>query len=266
MRKQLIISDLDGTLLDSSQKISMKNQNAIYDFKRKGGLFTFATGRIEPAVKPYVEQLKINLPVILYNGAKIVCPVTQKVLYERSFQIHFNFYEKLIELADEQVSVLFYQNSGIYTDVKNLVTEAYERKESVRVQTRNGIYEERVNKILIIANRKKLKQYESFILASPLDCTIVYSENNYLEILPKGVSKGVAVNKLKRIMNDPFIQIICIGDNLNDYTMMKVADKGIAVENAHPVLKEAAAEVTVNHENSAIAKVISTLTREHNVQ
>ncbi|UCZ52816.1 HAD family hydrolase [Bacillus shivajii] len=262
MNNKLIITDLDGTLLDPNQKISPENKKAIERFKGDGGLFTFATGRMEHAVKDFVEQLNVDIPLILYNGAKIYCPISNKILYEREYDLNMSFWEKLIELSDDQVSLLFYQNGGIYTHEKNAVTEAYEKKDSVHVKVRDDVYNEPVTKILIIAEGKKLEQYEKFVQGSPFDFTLVYSESNYLEILPKGVSKGEAVKELKKILNRPSIEAICIGDNLNDYTMVKTADKGIAVGNAHPELKDVASEITVHHEEHAIAKVISDLVDE----
>lgn len=262
MKNKLIITDLDGTLLDHNQLISPENRKAIQRFKEDGGLFTFATGRMERAVKAFVEQVKVDIPLILYNGAKIYCPLTKRVLFERYYELSISFYKKLIEFSDDQVGLLFYQNGDIYTYEKNAVTESYEKKDSVHVKVRNDVYNAPINKTLIIAERSKLEQYEKFVKESPFAFSLVYSESNYLEILPNGVSKGKAVKELKKLLNRPSIETICIGDNLNDYMMVKTADKGIAVENAHPDLKEVASEVTVHHENHAIAKVISDLSSE----
>jgi HAD superfamily hydrolase (TIGR01484 family) len=67
----LIVSDLDGTLINSKQEISKLNSNAIASFVEEGGLFAVATGRTELNVQPYIKHLKINCPSILYNGAVI---------------------------------------------------------------------------------------------------------------------------------------------------------------------------------------------------
>ena len=63
--------DLDDTMLDSQKQISPGNQRAIADFSSKGGKFVIATGRAVPATEPYVKQLDIAYPCVLYNGAAI---------------------------------------------------------------------------------------------------------------------------------------------------------------------------------------------------
>ncbi|MGE5677222.1 MAG: HAD family hydrolase, partial [Pseudomonadota bacterium] len=63
----LIASDLDGTLIDSSQSISENNIAAITEFTKQGGFFAVATGRTEITALPYMKLLPINCPCILYN-------------------------------------------------------------------------------------------------------------------------------------------------------------------------------------------------------
>ena len=66
-----IVSDMDGTLLNSRGKLSEENVQAIGEFIKEGGCFTVATGRMLPSVERFIKRLQVNLPVILYNGTKI---------------------------------------------------------------------------------------------------------------------------------------------------------------------------------------------------
>ena len=67
----LFVSDMDGTLLNSSHEVSRENAEAIGYFTGAGGLFTVATGRMPGAVIPFTRQITINAPIISYNGALI---------------------------------------------------------------------------------------------------------------------------------------------------------------------------------------------------
>ena len=67
----IIVSDMDGTLLNSKGKLSDENINAIKYFVNNGGKFTLATGRMLPSVKRHVNKINVNLPVIIYNGVKV---------------------------------------------------------------------------------------------------------------------------------------------------------------------------------------------------
>lgn len=67
----MLVSDMDDTLFDSRKHISDRNLNAIWEFQKKGGLFTVATGRSVIGLRPYQQMINIQMPVILYNGSCI---------------------------------------------------------------------------------------------------------------------------------------------------------------------------------------------------
>ncbi len=67
----MLVTDMDGTLLDGKSRISEGNRRAIKRFIAGGGLFTVATGRMFKAVEPYLPALPMNVPAIVYNGAAI---------------------------------------------------------------------------------------------------------------------------------------------------------------------------------------------------
>src|SRR5699024_10519909 len=74
----LLVSDLDGTLLNSSQNISLDNKKAIARFHAEGGKFTIATARMKEAAFPYAKELNVNIPIILYNGAVVYDHINNK--------------------------------------------------------------------------------------------------------------------------------------------------------------------------------------------
>ena len=76
----LLVSDMDGTLLNSNGRLSKENIAAIEYFVDNGGKFTLATGRMLPSVKRHIEKIKVNLPVIMYNGTKVYDYNTNEVI------------------------------------------------------------------------------------------------------------------------------------------------------------------------------------------
>ncbi|MEI8201182.1 MAG: HAD hydrolase family protein [Eubacteriales bacterium] len=71
IRKKILLSDLDGTLLDSSSKVSVENQQAIKTFIAQGGHFGIATGRSQLNAVAFLDHVEINTPSILYNGCAL---------------------------------------------------------------------------------------------------------------------------------------------------------------------------------------------------
>ena len=57
----LLVSDMDGTLLNSKGKLSEENKRAIEYFVDNGGQFTLATGRMLPSIKRHIHKVKVTL-------------------------------------------------------------------------------------------------------------------------------------------------------------------------------------------------------------
>lgn len=77
----MLLSDLDGTLLRQDKTISAEDLLAIQRLRQAGGKVALATGRTIQSARPYWTQLQIDCPIILYNGAAIYDPVSQKLCY-----------------------------------------------------------------------------------------------------------------------------------------------------------------------------------------
>jgi hypothetical protein len=88
------------------------------------------------------------------------------------------------------------------------------------------------------------------------DWAVPQSWSGLVEVMPKGVNKGIALDQVCRHLEISLEDTVAVGDQENDSAMIQAAGLGIAVANAHEGLKEIADAVTVSHRESAIAKVI----------
>ena len=77
----LVVSDLDGTLLQAGYGIPKNNIEAVERFVAKGGRFTVCTGRSKESVRRYIDWLPLTAPAVLNNGALIYDFNKEKVLY-----------------------------------------------------------------------------------------------------------------------------------------------------------------------------------------
>jgi Cof subfamily protein (haloacid dehalogenase superfamily) len=259
LNNTLLVSDLDGTLLDSKQRISKENLEAIKEFQDKGGLFTIATGRMEQSVQPFIELLKIDIPIILYNGAVVYDPISKTIIKQKTLNNFSSILKAFTNLAKEyELGILLYQKGKVFTVEKNEVIKEYERKDKVNCNlVTNNIFHNPITKILLISSVEKvLDKCEVIVKESKIPCETVYSESNYLEILPLGVSKGSALYDLLDYLQRDDLQIVCVGDNLNDESMLKIATRAFVVDNCHDSLKGGGYESTVHHEHHAIADIV----------
>ncbi|MBC2582087.1 HAD family hydrolase [Clostridium sp. DJ247] len=261
MSIKMIVSDLDGTLFNSYKEhyeVSSKLIEEIHEFEKKGKIFTIATGRPKETSLDVIKKLGINAPYIVYNGAEIIDKSGNKI-YSDTFSLKkwVPFLEKLQRIG---ASVIFSYDGQVFCLRHTAEISAYEKKELIKCQVVDTILlnsELAVNKILIIGDVEKYKEYWNEldkILKS--EFRYVISEDDYMEILTKGVSKGSALKKLKKYLGIKDEEVVTIGNHMNDKELIEEAHIGVAVANAVEGLKSIADFVTVGEYEEGVIEVV----------
>ena len=80
----LIALDLDGTVLcpKSAKPITSRLRKIIRSLHQSGLPVTFVTGRTEDHAAPIARDLGLDVPLVTYNGARVFCPVEEKILHQ----------------------------------------------------------------------------------------------------------------------------------------------------------------------------------------
>lgn len=256
----ILLSDMDGTLLNSEGVVSDENKKAICQFVQNGGHFGIATGRSQNNFLSVLKGVPINEACILYNGGGL-------------YHLESKQFLELSELPKERLKVLLnncleeypkvmiqiYKKDACYivSDKKYANEEIVKKHQPCKFCSLQELWEDSWIKILFYGEFEQLKELEKKIKQSDLihNVCCVFSDKIFMEILPYGTSKGSMLKKLKDYRGKDY-RIYAVGDYNNDLEMLREADIGIAVENALPELKKEADWITVNHNDSAIAKVI----------
>jgi len=253
MKDKLIVTDLDGTLLNATHEVSDFNYYWIKKFQENNGLFTFATGRMNESVMQFITLLHIDFPVITYNGAQIYCPRENKVIYNKRLTTSEEFIDFMQESMSFAEIAVFY-NEQVFTMNKGRLVQEMEQKERIQTQpiTIKQIPKE-VTKIIFMSNdTSKLTIIEQGVSKQFSNSEFIYSEPNYLEILPKETSKGNALKEIKRRYPLQDLYTVSFGNNLNDISLLDEADIGIAVKNSNPELFNIADHVSNYTNNESI--------------
>lgn len=161
---KLLVCDMDGTLLNSSSKISEGNIKAIERFVAGGGLFTVATGRMEKSVLPYLDVLPVNVPAIVYNGAAIYDFKAGRILWQADLdRAVAGAVRDTIERFPE-IGVQVYHGGRSYFVRENKYTEAHRIREHFEpVRTDLDGVPAPWFKIIIAWDPPKLKDVEDFL-------------------------------------------------------------------------------------------------------
>lgn len=257
--KTFLITDLDGTLLPESKILIENNLKAIEKFRKAGGKFSIATGRIIQTAKTYFEQLKIDVPIILCNGGMIYDPVEKKILKTHTIDNKVRQYIK--EIIEE------FPQTGVEIDIDNKVYVVRMNEHERHHISFTGIsYEEKDiddlpddwGKVLFSLDNSEMSKLTSFIESRNYsDICFVTSGPHFCEILPSNCSKGTALKEIIETLGYNDYTVFAVGDYDNDIEMIQYADVGYAPANALNKVKEIADSVTsVNCEDGVIAEII----------
>ena len=259
----LICTDLDGTLLRNDKSISRENLEAIEYFKSEGGLFTFITGRMPFFVGKIVDTIRPNAPIGCINGGGVYDFSCRR--YLRLLTLRRDVTE-LIEAVDSSV-----EGIGIQVNTPERIYFARENSAMVHFREATGMpnlvkdyrdVDEPFAKIVFGDEREEaILKTRDVLLSHPRakEFGFIRSERTLFEILPKGISKGTALESLAEVCGVEMKNTVALGDYDNDIGMLRTAGLGVAVSNATDGAKAAADRITVSNEEHAIAKIISEL-------
>ncbi len=265
INKKLIVSDFDGTLLNSSHTISEKVKKAINEYVANGGIFAVCTGRMLKSILPRVRELGLKGLVVAYQGSVIADIETGSIIKKNS--IMPNDAARVCKFAENYgYTSNTYSNEVLYTSIpsgdKRL--DVYESVTGIKavntpVPMSEFVKEHNLacHKITFLVYPEKRECLFGLLknrFGGEFDVTC--SSSALVEISPKEDNKGVALKYIAEHYGIALSSTVAVGDNLNDLSMIKVASIGVAVGNAVDALKSEADYVAVSNDEDAVAEII----------
>ena len=254
---------MDDTLLRSDLTISDRTIETIKKAREQGVYFTFATGRMPRAVRPYAEKLGINVPVITYSGALVQEALTGEVLYHKV--VPTDTASDIISwFLDQGIHAHVYLKDQIYVHEMNDYTREYIKVIKAPIEVSNLLEllskeEEGVEKIIFFESEDKLRDIGKVLLDRYKGkIHLTKSKPRFLEIINPNVNKGVALKALAERIGVKREEIMAFGDNINDLEMIEYAGLGVAIGNACQELKDLADVITSSNQDDGVAKAIET--------
>ena len=257
MPKYLVACDLDNTLLTSKKKISKKSIKYIKKFVNAGNYFVLCTGRpLAGALEIWqtLSKNKIHMPIITSNGGAIYFPpqYNRETIYNT---INFNSFrafsvrvQHLLVCAEARI------DNRVYIENSDLIP-IWLKHFSLDTIINEGKFSSVIREAPILANLwVKEESLEEFVnITKDYEDEMYFRnwglfENGYsFEVLHKNVSKGIAMNFLADMFDCDFT--IAFGDQLNDISMLEVANYGVAMVNARNEVKLKARYITRKDNN-----------------
>lgn len=253
----LLVSDMDGTLLNSKGKLSEENRLAIEYFVENGGKFTLATGRMVPSVKRFIDKINVNLPAILYNGTKIYDYFEEKTVSEAFLEEERKHIIKKVKELNPTFGIEIYSDETVYIYQECKYTERFSKLGyDVIYKVDESIWEKKWTKVLIIGEELEMDTLESEFNNIYDDGAIIRSGAKYVEIVPNNTSKGQALKELILAHKLDNYIVVSVGDNMNDLELIQEANYGFGVKNGNERLLKVAKYMAPSNDEHAIQYIV----------
>lgn len=257
---KLIVSDIDGTLVNSKKEIPDSFWRIFNLIKEKNIRFCAASGRQMQSLEQLFEPIASEIGFVSDNGA--LAKFKGQELYEIPLEI--NEIKPILEVCEQIKNigtvVCGKKKAYIKTDSDSIFEEILRHYPSYQRVTNFSAINDTIFKISICDEKTpKLNSYPQLKSFSK-DFNVVISGNFWLDVTNQKVNKGLALSELQKLWNITPEQTLVFGDQMNDIEMMQTAKFSYAMKNAEPEVKRIASFVTdYDNDNEGVMRKIEEL-------
>jgi Cof subfamily protein (haloacid dehalogenase superfamily) len=239
---RLVAIDLDGTLLNDSKQVSDQTVEALRCLPALGVRTVIASARPPRSVRHIYAKLGLDTWTINYNGALIWDEQARRVVYHQPMGCEV--VRQIIDRARDlfpQVLVGCEILDRWFTDrdEQTYTTETGRLFRPDGVLPLDEFCNQPITKLLLLGDPVLLRQCEPVFYDYP-QVSAVRADPELIQVMDRRASKAAALRLVAGHYRVPMEQVMAIGDAANDVAMLEVAGVGIAMDNAHPRVKEVA--------------------------
>lgn len=278
---KLVVSDMDGTLLNKQSQISDKNLNAILSLKQNNIEFAIASGRDYQGVCSLLNKYHITCESILGNGAQY-CDKDGHILM--SCYLNKKVYQDIVMIFEEKkIPYMVFTTKGFFTGHHpDFVRHAFIERAIRRFHNKVSDYDEGgrfalapCNHLQYIDNieeflKKDLEiiKVEAFslnvadippakkLLADIPTISYLSSFDDNVEVTDQNAQKGLILEKVIEQKGYTKEEVAVLGDGMNDLTLFQCFPYSFAPANAVTEIQELAYKIVKNCEEDGFAEAI----------
>lgn len=263
---RLIISDIDGTILDDQHQVDSELKDMIPLLSRGKIPFVLASARSPLGMEPIARELGLgDNPLACYNGALVIKGDPQA--YETIIELPLDKKEirtflELVKTEFPSVSINLYSGKDWIADRLDKWVQIEAAITGERPMIQNELIpvlntQMPVHKLLLIDQAPVIQKLHDYLQTLDFPKTSFYlSKDNYMEVTAKHVSKEQALYEIAQHYQVPLEQVMTIGDNFNDLPMLRLAGLGVAMGNAPEAVKTEAKAVTKSNNEHGVTEAV----------
>ncbi len=266
---ELVVFDLDGTLLNRESAISSYTSETLKLLTERGIAYTVATGRTLHGSRAILDGHSFELPQAYKNGVMIWHPETKR--FSAGATLTPGELDNVVNACITQGLTPFVytldedDESTVYhpptlTDIERELIRTIGTEEPMKVCALDELPSDAtITHVNAIGNGDAVQSVLRSVNDEPH--LVAYSgiaregdHWRWLDLHHSDASKGGAIDTLKRLLG--LERVICFGDSDNDLSMFEAADEGYAPANANDSIKSAATAVIGHHDEEGIARFL----------
>ena len=258
----MLVVDVDGTLLGSSRRVTPRVRAALRAAIDAGVQVTLATGRWFRSAQPIANDLGLELPIILHNGALVRDSLTGEVLHRCYLPLALAR-QALETIGRYGAQAIVYEGDGLLLAGPAALDSEFAGR---YLATKSHI--RRVPDVAAAlgpADPVQIVVTEAAEIADPLveelsqgpwrtvtSMSLAVPEARFVEVLAPACSKTNAI----RHLGFPLAETMAVGDNFNDLDMIEAAGLGVAMGNAPEAVRARADWVAPHVDDDGLAVAI----------
>lgn len=258
---KVVVSDLDGTLLNPQHKISEYTKSIFQELHNQNYLIVVATGRHHLDAMAIIETLEIPVYLVSSNGARIHSPNKEELF---SFNLDSEVVKNALNVdIDPEITVVLFKENVWQTNRINEKLNAFQSELKYKPELVDYKTLEDFGAIKIFFScddHEKLVKLKDAILANSSEYLHhAFSLPTCLEFMDKAIDKAVAIERVLEKEGFTLEEAVSFGDGFNDVQMLSASGKGLIMGNAPALLKETLPNLEVIKTNAedGVAKYIS---------
>ena len=256
---KFIATDMDGTLLNSNNEIHEDFYPMFQSLKEKDIIFAAASGRQYYNLLERFKDIKDDMMFIAENGTFVVYKGKELIVNS----LEKNIAKELIEIGrtiPNSYVILCCKNSAyIESHDERLIKQTAKYYERYKIVENLTSIDDDILKVTICDFNGSENNSNNYFEDYRDKVQITVSGEIWLDMVAKGINKGVAINEIQNLLNIDYKETMVFGDYLNDLEMMSSAYHSYAMANAHDTLKKAARFIAKSNDENGVVQAIKSV-------
>ncbi|MRH99030.1 Cof-type HAD-IIB family hydrolase [Kriegella sp. EG-1] len=258
---KMVVTDMDGTLLNSNHEVSDRFFELYEELKKKGILFVAASGRQYNSIIDKLGPIKDEIIIVAENGGFAMQNNTEIISTPMSDTSKREILHLLNDVPNVHPVLCSKNNAFLSNASPEFVNKLKEYYTEYTLLDELKNHEGEIIKIAIYHFESSEKHIYPYVKHLEGDLKVKVSGENWVDISSPNANKGYTIDIIQKKYNITQAETMVFGDFNNDLEMLALADFSFAMKNAHPNVKKAANYETLSNDENGVEHILELLVK-----